>query len=131
MHEMSLLKDVVEVVDASARQANVDRVQTVCMTIGDGRDIVFDIVDGLFAYLARGTRCEGANLEIRHVPFTVQCRQCGEVFPINVFKPETWTCPKCGAQRDYDLHSGMEFRIDEIVAAPSEIPAYAAEQLVS
>ncbi len=117
VHEMSLLSDVVDIVNAAAEEAGVSKVSAVQMTIGDGRDIVFDIVDSLFEYLSRGTRCEGAKLEIDHVPLTVRCRQCGTIFPINVFKEETWTCPGCGAHHDYELNGGMEFRIDGITVA--------------
>lgn len=121
MHEMSLVRDVVDIVNQRAAECGNVSVRAVHLTIGDGRDIVFDLVDGLFKYLARGTACAGAELVVRHVPLTVRCRRCGTVFPIDVFDSATWTCPRCTAEHDYDLNSGMEFSIDriEVIDAPA------------
>lgn len=114
MHEMSLVRDVVDIVNQRAAECGNVSVRAVHLTIGDGRDIVFDLVDGLFKHLARGTLCADAELVVRHVPLTVRCRRCGMVFPIDVFDSATWACPRCAAERDYDLNSGMEFYIDKI-----------------
>ena len=51
MHEMSLVRDVVDIVNQRAAECGNVSVRAVHLTIGDGRDIVFDLVDGLFKYL--------------------------------------------------------------------------------
>lgn len=117
MHEMAYVRDVVDAVNATAREAGAKRVGAVYLTIGMSRDIVEDYFQGLFTWLARGTAAEGAEVVIRRLPLTVRCNQCGTVFPLNSRDSSTWACPCCHAARDYKLHTGMEFRIDKILVA--------------
>jgi hydrogenase nickel incorporation protein HypA/HybF len=122
MHEMALMRDVVDVVVEQAEKVHAKGVRRVYLTIGDGRDVVMDLVDGLFEFLTRGTVAHGAELVIDCVPYTVRCNQCGAVFHIDVFRSETWVCPNCHAERDYTLNSGMEFCIDRIEVIGSDAP---------
>lgn len=114
MHEMALVHSIVDVVLEQARRVNATEVKAVHLTIGEGRDVIEDYMNGLFCFLARGTVAERAELVIRRVPYAVRCNQCGYVFPLNVRDSSTWHCPECQAERDYRLHSGMEFTIDQI-----------------
>lgn len=117
MHEMSLVHDLVDVVLAESQKNGIAEVGTVHLTIGEGRDIVVDFLDGLFRHLARGTAAANAHVVVRRVPITVRCNACGEVFPLNVYDEKTWGCPRCGAFKNYALASGLEFTIDRIEAA--------------
>lgn len=123
MHEMALVRDVVDTVLEQATAAGATEVKTVYLTIGYGRDIVEEYMDGLFSFLARGTIAEHAELVIQRIPYTVRCNQCGFVFHINVFDDKTWVCPKCKAERDYKLNSGMEFFINRIEVMGPKPPA--------
>jgi hydrogenase nickel incorporation protein HypA/HybF len=114
MHEMALARDVVDLVVGYAERANAARVTTVYMTIGSGRDVVEDLFDGVFGYLARGTVAEHAELVVHRTPYMARCNRCGMVFHVDVFDRATWACPECGAQRDYRLVSGMEFQVNRI-----------------
>lgn len=121
MHEMALVRNVVDIVLEQAEKVNATEVKSVYLTIGYGRDIVEEYFDGLFSFLARGTVAEHAELVLQRVPYTVRCNQCHRVFHINVFDESTWVCPFCKAERDYKLNSGMEFAITRIeVALPED-----------
>ncbi|MEE8716661.1 MAG: hydrogenase maturation nickel metallochaperone HypA [Coriobacteriales bacterium] len=122
MHEMSLVRDVVEVVTAAAERGGVSRVAAVNLTIGQGRDVVPELFDGLFAHLAQGTCAEGAELVVRATPYLARCGTCGEVYRLRPVDRNTWACPRCGHEGN-KLVSGMEFSIDSIVAAPADAPA--------
>lgn len=113
MHEMALTRNVVDMVVEEAEQAGACEVRTVSLTIGYVRDIVEDLFERCFAYMARGTVAEHAELVITRVPFTVKCRRCCMVFPIDHRDPATWRCPSCQV-RDYELNSGMEFFVNSI-----------------
>lgn len=117
MHEMALVHPIVDTVLAHATAIGAAEVAAVHLTIGDGRDVIEDYMHGLFAFLTRGTVAENAKLVIRHIPYTVKCNECDHVFPLNVRDKSTWTCPACDAERNYHLHSGMEFTIDSIEVA--------------
>lgn len=117
MHEMALVHGVVDAVLEHAARVGAKEVRAVHLTIGEGRDVVEDFMQGLFSFLARGTVAEHAELAVRRMPYAVRCNQCGTVFPLSVRDSSTWVCPHCGAERDYRLYSGMEFMINEIQIA--------------
>lgn len=122
MHEMALMRTVVDTVLDFAEQNGAVEVKAVYMTVGYNRDVVEQYMDGMFAFLARGTIAENAELIVRRTPYTVKCNQCGRIFHINVYDASTWVCPQCQAERDYKLHSGMEFAINKIeVVLPEEV----------
>ncbi|WP_162610952.1 hydrogenase maturation nickel metallochaperone HypA/HybF [Gordonibacter sp. An230] len=114
MHEMALVHGVVDAVLEHAGSIGAGEVTSVFLTVGQGRDVVEEYMQGLFAFLSKGTVAEHARLIVDRTPFAVRCNRCGSVFPIDVFDSSTWECPRCGAERDYRLHSGMEFTIDRI-----------------
>lgn len=122
MHEMALVRNVVDAVVEKAEAAGVKEVRAVHVVVGMGRDIVEDYFEGIFGYMARGTVAENAEIVIYRKPYTVRCNQCGFVFHINVFDRESWICPSCDAERDYTLNSGMEFYISSIEVASDVLP---------
>lgn len=123
MHEMALVRNVVDIVLDQAQKSQAAEVKAVYLTIGYGRDIVEEYFDGLFSFLARGTIAEHAELVIQRTPYTVRCNQCHHVFHIDVFDEKTWVCPFCKAEKDYKLNSGMEFSINRIEIAGPGAPA--------
>ena len=126
MHEMALVRNVVDIVLAACEGKNVGSVRKVYLTIGEMRDVIDDYVPGLFQYLARGTVAENAQVVIEHIPMMVRCRgvddmhPCGEIFHIDVRDSKTWECPRCHAYQKYKLFSGDEFRVGSIEVGPAE-----------
>ncbi|QOS68591.1 hydrogenase maturation nickel metallochaperone HypA [Eggerthella guodeyinii] len=120
MHEMALVRNVVDVVLDEAEAAHAAEVRAVHLVIGEGRDVVEEYFESLFQFLARGTVAERAEVIIRRVPYRVQCNRCGAVFHVNVIDRATWACPACEAYQDYTLVSGMEFSISKIEAVERE-----------
>lgn len=116
MHEMSLVRNIVEIVKEEAEAAHAEKVTAIHLVVGEGRDIVEDLVQSMFRFLARGTVAEGAEVVIRHVPYMVRCNRCQTEFHLEIMQPEKWVCPSCGAVKDYKLVSGQEFYISRIAA---------------
>lgn len=114
MHEMSLVRNVMDIVLERAEAAGASRVVAVHVLVGEGRDVVNELFEGLFRFLARGTIAEDAELVLLEMPYLVQCNQCGAPFHLDVADEETWACPRCEADRDYTLVSGMELTISEL-----------------
>lgn len=128
MHEMALMRTVVDTVLDYAGKVDAEEVKTVHLTIGLNRDVVETYMDSMFAFLARGTIAEHAELIVCRTPYTVKCNRCGRIFHIDVYDAATWTCPRCKAERDYKLHSGMEFVINNIeVVLPGQAAARSEE----
>ena len=117
MHEMSLVRSVVRIVTEEAEAAGAAKVTKVHIVLGEGRDIVVDYFESLFRFLARGTVAESAEIVLHPTPYMARCNACGGEFHLIPIDKRTWTCPNCGAYRDYELVSGMEFYISKIEAA--------------
>ena len=117
MHEMSLVRSVVEIVTEEADAAGAARVTKVHIVLGEGRDIVVDLFESLFRFLARNTVAENAEVVIHTMPYMGRCNVCGKEFHIIPIDKRTWTCPDCGTYKDYRLVSGMEFYISKIEAS--------------
>lgn len=113
MHEMAYCTEVVDTVIAEATRVNAVSVDRVDIMIGEVRDIVVDLFDGFFHYLAKDTIADNAVVSYQRVPVTVTCRCCGLQYPVNVRNKQAFACPSCG-KTEYDVTTGMEFEIVSI-----------------
>ncbi len=113
MHEMALTRNVVNIVLEEASSQGASEVKRVHLTIGRMRDIVESMFDGLFAYLARGTIAEHAELIITRTPVVAQCRECGFTYALDLRDFSTFDCPACHV-RSIKLISGQEFFVSSI-----------------
>ncbi|MEE8716374.1 MAG: hydrogenase maturation nickel metallochaperone HypA [Coriobacteriales bacterium] len=115
MHEMSLTRDIVKTVVHEAEMAGAQRVVGVHLTLGEVHDIVDDLFERCFRFVARGTIAQFARVEISRIPLTVRCDDCSTVFRVDLYCPqeERVRCPVCGSKR-YSINSGNEFLIDDI-----------------
>lgn len=124
MHEMALVRRVVDIVLEECAGKDVTSVKSVHLVVGELRDVVENLVPGLFRWLTRDTIAAEAEVVMRRVPAMVRCNRCGEIFRIDVRDKATWECPRCHAYQDYRLFSGNEFRIEciEVEAGGSGEP---------
>lgn len=125
MHEMSLIRPVVDLVLQECKGKDVAAVRSVHLSVGVMRDVIEDYMEGLFQYLARGTVAEHAKLAITRIPLIVICNECGTPFPLDTRDEATQVCPCCHVAKNYRLYSGNEFRVDRIEIEPlaEKIPA--------
>lgn len=121
MHEMSLTRNVVEIVLEEAEAKGALEVRKVHLTIGNLRDVIEEMFEGLFAYLARGTVAEHAELVITHIPVTARCSVCGYIFHLDVRDETTFSCPSCH-KKDFQLNTGREFYVNsiDVIGAPEK-----------
>ena len=129
MHEMSLVRNIVQIVKEEAEAAHASRITAVHLVVGEGRDIVEHLVQSMFQFLARGTVAENAKVILHHVPYMVKCNQCQTQFHLEIPRPETRICPNCKANNDYTLVSGQEFYISRIEAARDDAPSAQKEDV--
>lgn len=130
MHEMALMSTALDIVLAQAEATGAARVTKVFMTIGEGRDVVEDLLTGVFGYLARDTVVAGAELIVRRMPYLVRCNACGRLYHIDVHDHSTFPCPACGAERNCTPVSGMEFRVESIEVSGAKPLAVDSERRV-
>lgn len=113
MHEMMLVENVVGIVLKQAALAEAAEVVSVRLRIGELRDIVDELMEKCFRFVARGTIAENAGLHIEKVPFVVKCSSCGHEQRENIRNIAALHCEQCSGT-EMRLVSGREFFIEDI-----------------
>lgn len=112
MHELGLIIDVVERVEAIALEQRAD-VKSVVLQVGETFSVVPQLIRSVYRGAVKGTALEGSTLELEIIPAEVECQDCGTRF--NPFETDA-ACPKCGSD-DYSVLYGKEFIIKELKVA--------------
>jgi hydrogenase nickel incorporation protein HypA/HybF len=101
MHELAICEAIAAKVVARADGRPVSRVT---VRIGHLRQVVPDALSFSWELLTSTTPLDGAELEIEHVPATVECRACGET---TTLATPALACAACGAI-DVEVRTGDE-----------------------
>ena len=116
MHEMSILSNVMDVVLKYAQEESAHEVVSVTLVVGELRDVIDELMESCFQFLARDTIAANASLIMEKVPLKAQCECCKLVFPASIKQPESLVCPDC-ASTQLRIYSGKEFLIKSIEIA--------------
>lgn len=112
MHELSILVEVVRIVEELAEEQNIEKVGAIVLQIGELSSVVPQFMQEYFPVVVDSKpKFKDTKLEIQMLPGMARCQQCGTVF--NVVENKGY-CPKCQSF-DKDLLCGQEFLIKEIV----------------
>lgn len=107
MHELSLSSAILETVE---RHAAGRRVTVVSLRVGRLRQVVADTLAFYFGIVSEGTVCDGARLELEHVPAVLACTGCGHSWDVEL---PHFRCPSC-ASGAVEVTSGNEFEVESI-----------------
>jgi hydrogenase nickel incorporation protein HypA/HybF len=107
VHELSLGGAVL---NTAVKHADGRRVSLVSLRVGRLRQVVPDTLAFYFEFLARGTVCEGARLELETVEATLRCAECEREWSIEI---PAFRCPSCGGA-EVTVSSGNEFEVESI-----------------
>jgi hydrogenase nickel incorporation protein HypA/HybF len=77
MHELSITRNIVAIVEEAARGR---RVRRVTLEVGELSGVVSDAIAFCFDVVIAGTALEGATLEIRRIEGRARCASCGSEF---------------------------------------------------
>jgi hydrogenase nickel incorporation protein HypA/HybF len=116
VHEMSVARNIIDIVRSHLPADDVAPVRSVRLRIGQMAGVVPSSLEFCFGVLASGTRIGGAALLIDEVPVAGRCEECGTTavtpFP---FGP----CAACGSDR-MGIATGMELQVVDIVLADAK-----------
>lgn len=112
MHELGIVYEIIKIVDQFVVENNLQRVEKIVLEVGQLSQAIPRFLEECYPAAVDGTAYEDTELEIVVLPANGECKQCKEVF--NVIEQRK-VCPKCHAE-DYQLVSGQEFNIREVVA---------------
>jgi len=107
MHELALSSAIV---NTAAKHADGRPVLVVSLTVGRLRQVVPQTLAFYFEMVARGTICEGAQLEQTVTPARLACARCQREWEIDF---PSFSCPSCAAG-DVSIVSGNEFEVESI-----------------
>jgi hydrogenase nickel incorporation protein HypA/HybF len=110
MHELSVAQSIVDIVEQYLPVGNGLPVKIVRLKIGAMAGVVPDSLVFCFTAITAGTKLEGAQLSIVHIPFCLRCKSCGTTSE-NEFG--TVLCPQCGSS-ETTMVSGNELQVTEI-----------------
>lgn len=110
MHELSLIQEMMKVLEEQVEAHKVKKVHLVSLSVGKMMTVVPESLIFCFEILSQGTSFEGAKLEIEEIPVKCRCKDCGEEFLVESF---TFFCPKCDSINLEQL-SGNEFLIHHL-----------------
>jgi hydrogenase nickel incorporation protein HypA/HybF len=77
MHELSLMRSMVTLIEESAARERFARVLRVSLEVGALCNVEPEALSFCFDLVARGTLAEGASFEVRTVPARRRCAGCG------------------------------------------------------
>lgn len=112
MHEVTILVELIKTVEAAAVENNIDEIDTIVVQIGEMSSIVPRYMREYFPNAAEGTLLEDSKLKIEMIPANGLCHNCNKVFKVVKNKGK---CPYCSSADDWELLSGMEFILKEII----------------
>lgn len=112
MHELGVIMEVIKTVEGVIKENNLTKVEKLVLQIGELSSMIPKYIEACYPAAVDGTLLEKTQLEIEILPGNALCRKCNKVF--NIIENGK-KCPHCGIQ-DFELLSGREFMIKEIVA---------------
>ena len=115
MHELSITKDIFQIVLKHAKTNSVEKVISVNLEIGALSDLQDKWVQRYFDRLSRGTVVEGAKLRTNRVPAVFRCNCCQQRFDVNSLLEEDLSCAGCHS-RNVTLISGREYLVKSMEA---------------
>jgi hydrogenase nickel incorporation protein HypA/HybF len=109
MHELSLTGAVV---NTALKHADGRAVSTINLRVGTLRQVVPDTLQFYFQFqfVARGTLCEGARLQLEVIAAALRCESCRREWEIEI---PAFRCALCGGA-DVAITRGEEFEVESI-----------------
>ena len=110
MHEYSLTKQIVKIVNDAALSHGAREVHSVYLVVGENSGILPDSVQMYYDMIAPGTPAAGARLCLRMVKPEMHCPHCDRNFERPRFSFE---CPHCGTLGN-PTDIGNEFYVESV-----------------
>jgi hydrogenase nickel incorporation protein HypA/HybF len=117
MHELSLLVEVVKIVEDLVIENKIKRLKAIVLQVGEVSSVVPSFMIEYFPVVTLDKPFfKDTELEIEMIPGEAKCFDCGEVF--NIVETKGY-CPKCNSF-EKEVLRGREFLIKELVVYDEE-----------
>lgn len=112
MHELGIVYEVINIVDRFSVENELTKVDKIVLEVGELSQAIPRFIEECYPAAVSETPYEDTKLEIIVLPAEGRCRNCKTIY--NVITQRK-ICPNC-REEDYDIISGQEFNIKEIIA---------------
>jgi len=113
MHEMSLVSNLMEIIEEYAEKQKFEKVLSLRLSFGRMTHIEPHALTMAFDVLSRETRAEGAELEFTVIPVEVNCADCGKQSEVDRFSYTV--CPLCGGTAVVVVQGTEELRLIDMM----------------
>ena len=112
MHELSVMRNILQIAVNFAKKQNADEIIRITVTAGTIVNIVPAYAKLFFKMIAKDTIAQNAVLDFNLVPAAILCSACGEKTQFEAGNM-LFICPGCGSD-GVQLVSGRELRVESI-----------------
>jgi hydrogenase nickel incorporation protein HypA/HybF len=116
LHEVSLMRNLLNIVGRAAAAEGAGSVSVIHLRIGEMSGVSTEALNFAFQVLSEGTVAEGGRLEFEKVPFEIKCKRCGNKAKLKEF---VFHCDRCGS-REIEIVSGREMEVDYILTGEDD-----------
>ena len=113
MHEMSLVSNLLEIIEEYAENHAFEKVLSLRLSFGRMTHIEPHALTMAFEALSKGTRAQGADMEFTVLPVEVNCSDCGKVSEVDRFSYTE--CPACGGTAVVVVQGTEELRLIDMM----------------
>lgn len=113
MHEMSIAQNILDIVREEMERHKVKKLQAINVAVGEMSAVVPSSLSFCWKVMIDGTDLAETKFNIRVVPLTYRCFDCGEEFTAEEL---TFECPHCRAEKPR-LTAGRELTVENIEVA--------------
>jgi hydrogenase nickel incorporation protein HypA/HybF len=110
MHELSLIRSVLNLILERSVTDHFERVNRVCLGVGELSNVEVEALVFCFGVAKRGSLAHDAALVVKSIPGKAWCQTCQNIVHIAV---RSDTCPSCGGWR-LSVTDGDQITVIEI-----------------
>ena len=110
MHELSITKNLLEIVKDKSSEAKAQKVGQISIVVGELSGVEMECIQFYFDILKKDYNLEEAVLNFCNVPSLLKCRTCGQEFHAEDLP---WICPGCGGY-SLEILKGSECYVESI-----------------
>jgi hydrogenase nickel incorporation protein HypA/HybF len=111
MHELTIAKNIIELIEESVSETDQMKIKTINITTGLLSNICRESLLFCFNSIKEKTRFGSAELSIESIPITIKCRDCNEMTVENNY---IFNCKTCSSV-NIEVLSGYELNLSGII----------------
>ena len=110
MHELSIARSILAIVEQAAKDEGFGRVLEIRLKMGEYSGLVPECLEAFFPIASKGTPAEGARLVMGTLPAVFRCLDCGYEGPAD---RKNACCPECRGTA-LRMTQGREFYVEDL-----------------